>query len=270
MSLPAPAAFEALSYVRDGHVLTVTLNRPERRNALNRRAYAEIENAFRHASDDPEVRAVVLTGADPAFCAGEDMKEMMTGAGRLTTLASLSTVRPRPTAAAMAVLECEKPVIAAINGPAMGWGLELALYADIRIASDRASFGMVFVRRGLVTDVGGTWRLPRLVGPQKAAELLFTGDTIDAAEAARIGLVLRTVPHAALLDDAQALAARIAANPPLAVRTIKEGLRRAQTASLQEHGEWTSRALGLLFQTEDHKEGLASFLEKRAPLFKGR
>src|SRR5258708_1506639 len=181
--------------VRD-HVATITLNRPERRNALNVRAYSEIELAFRAASSDDEIRCVIVTGADPAFCSGEDVKEMMTGEVRPATQERRA---PRPTPAAMAALECEKPVIAAVNGSAVGWGMELALYADIRLASTEAKFAELFVKRGLVADVGGFYRLPALVGPSKAAELLFTGDVIDAADALRIGLVSKVVPHSELM-----------------------------------------------------------------------
>jgi len=215
--------FRCVLYSLRDHVLTITLNRPDRRNALNPRAYAEIEAAFRAANDESEARVVIVTGADPAFCSGEDVKEMMTGEVRPASPAANTTGRP-PTPAAMAALECEKPVIAAVNGSAVGWGMELALYADIRLASENAKFAELFVKRGLVADVGGFYRLPALVGPSKAAELLLTGNVIDAREALRIGLVSEVLPHADLM----------------------------------------------LFQTEDHREGVKSFLEKREPVFKGR
>src|SRR3954463_14167110 len=210
------ADFTCVRYAVEAHVATITLNRPERRNALNYRAYAELEQASRAPSADPEVRCVIVTGADPAFCSGDDVGEIMAGP-KPVSRAPLPVVYTA-TPAAIAALECDKPVIAAVNGAAVGWGMELALFADIRIASEKARFGELFVKRGLTCDVGGFYRLPAVVGPAKAAELLFTGDIIDAAEALHIGLVREVAPHAELMDRARALAGRIAANPPLALR----------------------------------------------------
>jgi len=257
-------------YEMKEHVATVTLNRPERRNALNREAYSALEAAFREAQRDPEVRSVVLTGADPAFCSGDDVKEIMLGEAKQGTLAQLRSVRPVPTPAAVAVLECDRPVIAAVNGAAVGWGMDLSLFCDIRIASERAKFGELFIKRGLIPDLGGLWRLPAVVGPSRAAELVFTGDVIDAPEAERIGLVSRVVQHDALLPAALELAGRIAQNAPLALRYAKEGLRRARHGDLDALGAYVGNTLGYLFGTEDHREGALAFVEKREPVFKGR
>src|ERR1700677_2400250 len=218
MALIEPQEFTCTLYQVKDHICRITLNRPERRNALNRRAYDEIEAAFRYAHADPEIRCVIVTGADPSFCSGEDVKEMMTG--EVGAAPRAPRVKFEPTPAAMAVIECDKPVIAAVNGPAVGWGMELALYADIRIASEKAIFAELFIKRGLVCDVGGFWKLPQLVGQAKAAELLFTGEPVNAAEAARIGLVGRVVQHGELMTAALALAGRIAGNAPLALSAM--------------------------------------------------
>jgi len=259
-----------LQYELAHHVATVTLNRPEAMNALTRELYAELERAFIDAHRDPEVRCVILTGAGRAFCSGDDVKQLMLGEQRDASTARLRDVRARPTPAAVAVLECDKPVIAAVNGPAVGWGMDLSLFCDIRIASEKAKFGELFIKRGLVADLGGLWRLPQVVGPSKAAELLFTGDVIDAQEAERIGLVSRVVPHEELLPAAREIATKVAANPPIAMRYMKEGLRRSRFGDMAEMGAFVGSSLAYLFTTEDHREGALSFVEKREPIFKGR
>ena len=268
--LPNPSDFIHTLFQVDSHVLTVTLNRPEIYNALNHRAYDELENAFRIAHADPDIRCVILTGAGKGFCSGDDVRAIMAGDEREGSVSRLTQVKPVPTPAATAILDCLKPVVCAVNGPAVGWGMDLSLLCDIRIASENAKFGELFVKRGLIADLGGLARLPLAVGAQKASELLFTGDVIDAAEAERIGLVLKTVPHDELMGAARTIADKIAANPPLAVQHLKEGLNKTTYGEHREIGAWISHTLGLLFQTEDHKEGVASFLEKRNPEFKGR
>lgn len=248
---------------RDG-VEILTLDRPEARNALTHRTYAELEEAVRRS----QAHCLVVTGADPAFCAGDDVKQVM-GGGDGNAGAAL-TRRPRLTPAAEALLYTDVPVVAAVNGPAVGWGMELALMADLRVASERARFGELFVLRGLCCDVAGLARLAGLVGREKAAELLFTGAVIDAEEAQRLGLVSRVVPHERLMDEALELAGRIAASPPLAVRRLKQGLRRALDPDFRALGGWVSETLGELFATEDHREGVRAFLDRREPRFRGR
>lgn len=247
----------------DGHVDIITIDRPEIRNALRFQTYDELESAVRRS----QARAIVITGADPAFCSGDDVREVM-GGGEQRDRPVITT--PRLTPAADAILRSDIPVIAAVNGAAVGWGMELTLMADIRIASERAKFGELFVLRGLCTDVCGIGRLASVVGRDRAARLLFTGDVIAADEALRIGLVSEVVAHADLLPTATALARRIAERPPLAVAKIKEGMRVALDPDWTELGAWVSTSLAALFQTEDHREGVRSFLEKRQPEFVGR
>jgi enoyl-CoA hydratase/carnithine racemase len=216
--MPADLRFEVAD-----HVGLLTLARPDARNALRRQTYRELEQVVRGLGA-AGVRCLVITGEDPAFCSGDDVKLIMAGPERPTSeLASA----PRLTAAADALLHTDVPIVAAVNGAAVGWGMELALMADIRVASERARFGELFVLRGLVSDVPGLARLAQLVGRERAAELLFTGEIVDAAAALRMGLVSRVVAHDELLDRAMDLARRIASNPPLAVQALKNGLRRA-------------------------------------------
>jgi enoyl-CoA hydratase len=255
---------EELISERFGEVELLTLNRPEARNALTYETYARLESAVRKS----RARCLVITGTDPAFCSGDDVKQIMAGAQGPPVEALEKG--PRLTPAAEALLYTDVPVIAAVNGAAVGWGMELALMADLRVASERAKFGELFILRGLCCDVPGLGRLAQLVGREKAAELLFTGEVISAAEALRVGLVSRVVPHDQLLESALDLARRIAGNPPLAVQRLKAGLREALDPDWRPLGEWVSRSLATLFQTEDHREGVRAFLEKRPPQYVGR
>jgi len=252
-------SFEELDYEVRDQVGIITLNRPEARNALTFQTYAELERAVR----ETEARCLVITGTDPAFCSGDDVKKVMAG-GERPTVEGTSLPR-RLTPAADALLHTDIPVIAAVNGAAVGWGMELALMADIRVASEKARFGELFVLRGLCCDAPGLGRLAQLVGREKAAEILFTGD-----EAKQIGLVSRVVPHADLMKTSLELAERIANNPPLAVQRIKAGLRIALDPDWSELGGWVSESLSELFRTEDHKEGVRAFLEKRPAHYLGR
>ncbi|TDC69927.1 enoyl-CoA hydratase/isomerase family protein [Actinomadura sp. GC306] len=250
-----------VTYEVDGHVGVITLNRPEVHNALRRRTYEELTELVLSTT----ARALVVTGAGRSFCSGDDVRELM-GGGETPP----SPLAPRITPAAGALLKTDVPVIAAVNGPAVGWGMELALMADLRVAARRARFGELFVKRGLCSDVAGISRLAQLVGREHAAELLLTGDVIDAERAERIGLVGRVVDDDRVLETAVELAGRIAANPPLAVAALKRGLRRALDPDWDELGAWVTSTLGDLFTTEDHREGVRSFLEKREPRYVGR
>ena len=256
--------FEEIIYVEHGHVGVITLDRPEARNALTHRTYAELAAAV----EGTTARCLVVTGADPAFCSGDDVKQIMVAEG--DQVADRLRREPRLTAAAGSLLHTDVPVIAAVNGAAVGWGMELAIMADIRVASERATFGELFVKRGLCCDVAGLGRLSSLVGREAAAELLFTGRVIDATTAHQMRLVSRVVPHEELMPTAMALAEEIAANPPLAVQQLKAGLRRALDPDWDDLGRWVSSTLGELFRTDDHREGVAAFLEKRPPSYTGR
>jgi enoyl-CoA hydratase len=260
---------DVLWHLGDDHVGTITLNRPDARNALTWGMYADLERLIREAPSTG-ARCLVVTGADPAFCSGDDVRQVMGGGAEGKAPLSTAERTPRLTPAADALLHCDLPVVAAVNGAAVGWGMELAMMADIRVASERAKFGELFVLRGLVSDVAGIGRLAQLVGRERAAELLFTGDVIDAASAHTAGLVSRVVAHDDLLPTAHALAARIAANPPLAVQQLKAGLRRAVDPDWHDLGAWVSATLANLFTTADHREGVRAFLEKRPPVFEGR
>lgn len=254
--------YQDLAYEVRDHVGVITLDRPEVHNALGRRSYAELDEVVRDTSE----RVLVITGRDPSFCSGDDVRELMApDAPRPKQL-----TEARITPAAEALLSTDVPIIAAVNGAAMGWGMELAIMADLRIASERASFAELFVKRGLCCDVAGLGRLAQLVGRERAAELLFTGSRVDAADARRIGLVSRVVAHEELMESAFGLASAIAENPPLAVAKLKAGLRQALDPDWLELGRWTSESLAELFQTQDHREGVQAFLDKRVPVYHGR
>jgi 2-(1,2-epoxy-1,2-dihydrophenyl)acetyl-CoA isomerase len=260
----APASTCLRFEVADG-VATITLDRPDALNALTVPLKTELLAAFRAVARDPGVRAVILTGAGRAFCAGQDLKERL--APDAAPLAVELRERYNPIIAAMRGLD--QPIVGAINGVAAGAGASLAFACDIRIAAEGASFVLAFGRLGLVPDSGATWLLPRLVGPSKAAELALLGESLSAVDAERFGLVARVVPAEALGAEARAVAARLAGLAPAALALTKRGLERSWSLDLDAALEDEAYRQGVAGATADHAEGLAAFLEKRLPRFTG-
>jgi enoyl-CoA hydratase len=260
--------FETLLYeVRDG-VAVVTLHRPERMNTLGGTMKPDLQAVFGDlARNDASVRAVVLTGSgDRAFCAGADIKER---AGLQQSLPEYH-LKQKATHDLFRTIETfEKPVIAAINGVALGGGLELALCADIRIAASHAKLGLPEARIGALPAAGGTQRLPRLVGMGWAKQLMFTCDHIDARQALDIGLVTQVTEPADLMATALAMAARIAANAPLSLRFIKQAVDRGMQVGIEAGLEYERYAAAIVVSSQDRVEGMKSFVEKRKPVFKG-
>jgi len=258
--------YQTLLVDRSEAIATLTLNRPEARNALDLVMRRELLGALDELEADPAVRVVILTGAGGHFCAGGDVKSMRTrhtaaeGRARVESLNRL----------VLRLVDFPRPTLAMVDGYAVGAGSNLALCCDIIVASDRAKLGELFCKVGLAVDGGGSWLLPRVVGMARAKELILTGDVIDAAEAARIGLVNRVVPAAELAGVTRALAQRIAANPPLALRLDKHMLNRAAASDLAAALDLEAYSQALALTSEDHAEGVAAFLEKRAPRFTGR
>lgn len=248
---------------RDGGVLTITLNRPEVLNALTGALHAQLREALT-AANDPEVRAVVITGAGRGFCVGQDLTEFR---GETSVRDSLRTsYHPN----VLAIRSLEKPVIAAVNGPAAGAGLSLACACDLRIASDAASFVPAFIGIGLIPDAGGSYFLARLLGPARAFEWMTSNRKLAAAEAHAWGLVSEVVEAERLLDRVGEVAAVYAAAPTRGVGMTKRLFDHAQTASLEEQLELEAELQAEATQTEDFREGVNAFLEKRAPRFRGR
>lgn len=257
--------YEHILYEKREGIGWVTLNRPEVLNARNSQTRRELVAVCREIREDPEVKVMVLTGQGRAFSVGRDLREPFEQAGLAQARRSRSQDRD-----AEAVASLDKPVIAAINGYCLGGGCELSLACDLRIASDDAQIGLPEAKRGLMPGSGGTQRLPRLVGRSKALEMIFTGEPVSAQEAERVGLVNKVVPKDKLLEEAEALAKRIAANGPAALRFVKEAVNQGLQLSLEEGLRLETDLALLLGTTEDAEEGRKAFLEKRQPLFKGQ
>lgn len=258
---------------REGPVAIVTLNRPETRNPISDDdMLGAFETVMQEFDADIDVRAVVVTGAQTAFSSGGNLKKMGK-AGGLSDPLPAKTRKTYVTGIQRLPLMMEAldvPVIAAVNGPAIGAGLDLACMCDIRIASEDAVFAESFVKVGIVPGDGGAWLLPRIVGFSRATEMALTGDSLSADEALKIGLVSRVVARDDLLPAARSIAARIAANPPHAVRLTKRLLRRASSCDLSQTLEISAAFQALMHATDDHAEAVASILEKRKPVFTGK
>ncbi|MEM6488837.1 MAG: crotonase/enoyl-CoA hydratase family protein [Pseudomonadota bacterium] len=262
-----------LLWEQDGPVVTLTMNRPDERNTLSTPdIFDAFEDACRRIDRDLGIRCVILTGAGPAFCAGGNIKQMRdkTGIAAGSPADIRATYRHGLQRLPTALWNLEVPVIAAVNGPAIGAGCDLACLCDMRIASETARFAVSFVKLGIVPADGGAWLLPRVVGHAKAAEMIFTGDAIRADEALKLGLVSAVTAPDALMVEARALARRVAANPPQALRMSKRLLREADGSSLATVLEMSAAMQALAHHAADHDEAVAAFMEKRPPTFQGR
>jgi enoyl-CoA hydratase/carnithine racemase len=274
---PVPASAESpeVLYAVESGIATVTLNRPERMNAISRPMLAQLSACLLRANADPEVRVVILTATGRAFCAGLDLagatsttpNAAQIGSGGASAPVSVTLPKNAPP---NVLFQMDKPTICAINGGAAGYGMDTALGCDIRIMAESAKLAPAFVKRGIVPESGGTWYLPRLVGWSKAAEIIFSGRTIPAQECLALGLASHVVPDAELMPRARALATEIAQNAPLAVQSAKRLMRAGLEQTFNDHVEHVYLQFLTLMRTEDAREGMVSFMEKRAADFKGR
>lgn len=257
--------------VGDDGVAVLTFDRPEVMNAIRPAMTAEILDAIDDVRTNDAVRCLLITGAGRGFCAGDDFNAIFLDDDRSARQHERQVGRIRRGETSLdEIFALEKPTIAAVNGAAVGYGMDIALYCDIRLAAPEAKFGWYFVRRGVVGTIGGTFILRQLVGLSKAYELTLTGDLIDADEALRIGLVSKVVPADRLMDDAMAMARKLAAGPPLAQQAIKRAMHQGFTMDWRILGEYQQALGDVLWQTEDHMEGVRSFTERRPPEFRGR
>ncbi len=256
-------AYENILVERRGGAGLIRLNSPKTLNALSKGIVADINNALADFEADETIGAVVITGSEKAFCAGANIREVADTDFVRAYVGDLVHEWDR-------VAECRKPLVAAVAGYAVGGGCELAMMCDVILAADTAKFGQPEITLGIIPGAGGTQRLARLIGRTKAMELCLTGRLIDAAEAERIGLVARIVPSADLVEEAMKMAEKIATFPRAAVMMVKETVNRAEETLLAEGLRFERRLFQALFATEDQKEGMAAFLEKRPPKFGGR
>jgi enoyl-CoA hydratase/carnithine racemase len=254
-------------YRKEQHVALITLNRPEAKNAFSTAMIDLWKDYLEQARADNDVRVLVLTGAGDTFCAGGDVREM--AAGTLTSWTMKRYLWEGVHRILLIMEDLDKPIIAAINGAAMGAGLDMALMCDLRVCSDQARLAESYILMGLAPGDGGAFLLPRVVGLPKAMELLLTGEVVTGKEACSIGLVNRVVAGVALMDETMALARKIALRPPQAVRMMKRAVYQGATSTLRNHLDYISSQVALLSETVDHREAAKAFLEKRKPVFSG-
>jgi len=258
--------YNTINYEKAEGIGIITLNRPRSMNSLNSELLREMAAVLAEIADDDEVRVVILTGSEKFFAAGADITEI----GNIATAADAHRFLKTAHAAFNGLENLEKPVIAAISGLALGGGCELLLACDLRICAENAVFGQPEIKIGVIPGAGGTQRLPRVIGLTKAKELLYTGDSMDAGEALRTGLVSKVVPVGAVLDEAKALAKKIARLPAIALRVTKDVVNTGMNLDLKSAILYEARCFEMLFDTEDQKEGMSAFVEKRKPVFKGK
>jgi enoyl-CoA hydratase/carnithine racemase len=259
-----------LCFEKQDHVVTLTINRPDRMNTISVGMLSELSERLLEADADPDARVVVITGAGRAFCAGLDLKEAASGQGigsQETPLASDFDLRNAPP---VVLHKMDTPTICALNGGAAGYGMDLALGCDVRIAGESGKLAAAFTRRGVLPESGGTWLLPRLIGWSRASEIIFTGRTLSAADCLELGLVSRVVPDELLAKETAALAQEIATSAPIAVRAAKRMMRMGQSESFEDHVQRVYLQLLPLFRSKDFREGMSAFLERREPEFEGR
>jgi enoyl-CoA hydratase len=256
-------SYQNILITKEGPIGIAQLNRPNVLNALNSETIVELVKAFEELDKDQSINVIILTGGPNVFAAGADLKEMAQATPVDLVLGRRFELWDR-------IRKISKPIIAAVSGYCLGGGNELAMNCDIIIASETATFGQPEVNVGIMPGAGGTQRLTRAVGKYRSMEMILTGRSISAEEAFRIGLVNKIVPVESLMDEAKKIASEIASKPPISVRAAKEAIVRAQDTTLEVGLEFERRAFYLLFATEDGKEGMKAFLEKRKPVFKGK